>query len=691
MMGNNMDSNLVSVIIASYNYQNLIEKAIKSVLNQTYNNWELIIVEDGSTDNSEGIIQKYLKNPKIKLFKHENNVNKGLKETLLLGLKNSSGKYIAFLEADDWWEEDCLEKKMKIINENEDIKFIFSDVFISSEKKDIRWYETYFKCQKAILKEKKMPFSAEKYFKRHNFIPTFSCVLVEKKLLKSCDFETPSDPTLDYWIFKQLATKTKFYYTFDKLTNWNLHNDSYINTVFTPKEEFSGFVSKIKESNEDNKSNKKVFKHDKKSSKYKKFKQNFNTFISNLLKIVSKRRYDLLKNKNHEILNELYETNRNIYSDEYIKKTDRCFKRKKNDPKLIAFYLPQFHTIPENDRWWGKGFTEWTNVTLGQPQFIGHYQPHLPDELGFYDLSNKETLTRQIELAKKYGVFGFCFHYYWFSGGKKLLEKPIFNYLNDRELDFPFMICWANEPWSRRWDGSESDILMPQNFQEEDILKFIKDILPFFKDNRYIKINNSPVLIVYRPLYLKKKLIKKTVKIWREYVKEEGFDDLYLMYTKMGCCFKDLSKVGFDASIEFPPNCTKAVAQKKLKIINPNYEGEIFNLHKTVIETNKIKSEDNTYKTVFPSWDNTARKKNNAHIFYNSSPEFYKKWLYNSIKETDELHPESKLVFINAWNEWAEGAHLEPDRKYGFAYLEATLDALLEYRLDLPFYDLEKE
>jgi glycosyltransferase involved in cell wall biosynthesis len=683
-----MNSNLVSVIIASYNYQNLIEKAIESVLIQTYKNWELIIVEDGSTDNSEEIIQKYLKNPKIKLFKHEDNVNKGLKETLLLGLRNSSGKYIAFLEADDWWEKDCLDKKMKIVNEDENIKFVFSDVYISSEKNDIRWYESYFKNQKDILNKHNMPFAAEKYFKKHNFIPTFSCVLVEKKLLENCDFETPNDPTLDYWLFKQLSTKTDFYYISDKLTNWRLHDDSYINTIFTPKNDFEGFESIP---NQNMKNNKKISKH-------KKIKQNINKHISNLLKIVSKKRYDTLKKKynilnkkNEEILKDLYDNNQNIHSEEYIKKTDRYFKRKKNDPKLIAFYLPQFHTIPENDEWWGKGFTEWYNVTTGQPQFIGHYQPHLPDELGFYDLSNNETLTKQIELAKKYGIFGFCFHYYWFSGGKRLLEKPIFNYLNEKNLDFPFMLCWANEPWSRRWDGSENDILMNQDFKEEDIKRFIGDIMPFFKDDRYIKINNSPILIVYRPYYISNELIDKAIETWRKSVKKEGFNDLYLMYTKTGDCGKDLSKLGFDARIEFPPNCIKYATQKKLKVINPKYMGKVFNLPKSVIENNKIKNDDNIYKTVFPSWDNTARKKNDAHIFYDSSPEFYKKWLYNSIKETDELHPENKLVFINAWNEWAEGAHLEPDRKYGFAYLEATLDALLEYRLDLPFYDLEKE
>lgn len=431
--------------------------------------------------------------------------------------------------------------------------------------------------------------------------------------------------------------------------------------------------------------------------KIKKLKKKIESNILKLSNGINKEEYDALKNKyreskkyNNEIMDYLYKKNPNLNSREYIEKSNRSFDRIKSDPKLIAFYLPQFHTIPENDKWWGSGFTEWTNVTLGQPQFLDHYQPHLPDELGFYDLTNKNVFNKQIKLAKKYGVYGFCFYYYWFSGGKRLLEEPIFNFLSDKTLKFPFMLCWANESWSRNWEGFNEDILIDQDFKEEDIMKFIKDIIPFFKDDRYIKVDNSPILIVYRPKLIKKELMLKAISLWRDYVKSEGFNDLYLIHTRTGGFKENSEEWNFDAAAEFPPNNIKRVFKKDLKFINPNFKGKVYDFQKTILKMNKYNENSKDYKTVLPSWDNTARRKDSGRIYQNSSPDFYRKWLYNSIKITEKIHPENKLLFINAWNEWAEGAHLEPDRKYGFAYLEATLDALLDYRSNLPFYDLEK-
>jgi len=344
--------------------------------------------------------------------------------------------------------------------------------------------------------------------------------------------------------------------------------------------------------------------------------------------------------------------------------------------RLIAFYLPQFHPIEENDKWWGKGFTEWSNVSKATPQFAEHYQPRLPGELGFYDLRIPAIQKRQIELARKYGVSGFAFYYYWFNG-KRLLEKPLDIFLESKE-DFPFCICWANENWTRRWDGQENDILIAQEHSPESDRRFIEDVSPILQDRRYIRVNGRPVLIIYRADILPN--IKQTVSIWREYCQEHGIGDPYLVAAQT-FEFKDPRKVGFDAAVEFPPhNVALTDIRHTVQISNPNYKGNIVN-YKEIIEKTSSNTlpEYKLFRTVFPSWDNEARKPERGYTFAFSSPALYKDWLLEAAKFTlREKDPEKQLLFINAWNEWGEGAYLEPDRKYGYAYLQATADVLRE-------------
>lgn len=343
--------------------------------------------------------------------------------------------------------------------------------------------------------------------------------------------------------------------------------------------------------------------------------------------------------------------------------------------KTIAFYLPQFHPIPENDLWWGKGFTEWTNVSKAQPQFLGHYQPHLPGELGFYDLRLPEIMHRQIELARKYGVSGFCFHYYWF-GGKRLLELPINNFLAAPSMNIDFCFCWANENWSRRWDGSENDLLMAQNHSPEDDIAIIEAMMPAFSDPRYIRINDKPLLIVYRASILPD--AKATAARWRKRAQEMGFPDLYLVAART-FDITDPRPYGFDAAVEFPPHQAKGVPPmtRKYKIINPEYHGNIFDYAQLAERySRQTESQFVNFKTVVPSWDNEARKPGSGHTFVNALPELYAKWLSDAAQITLQFKPEERLLFINAWNEWAEGAHLEPDRYYGYAYLQATANVL---------------
>jgi len=349
---------------------------------------------------------------------------------------------------------------------------------------------------------------------------------------------------------------------------------------------------------------------------------------------------------------------------------------RKKEARLICFYLPQFHPIPENDEWWGRGFTEWTNVRPAQPQFVGHYQPHVPGELGYYSLLDPAVQRRQIELAKLYGVEGFCFYFYWFAG-KRLLETPIERYLNDPTLDLPFCLCWANENWSRRWDGLDSEILIAQQHSPEDDLAFIAHVSRYMRDPRYIRVGGRPLLLVYRPGLLPQP--KKTVDLWRDWCRENGYGEIYLAYTQS---FEsvDPREYGFDAAIEFPPNNTAPPpAGDQVTPLRPDFGSAVYDWRALVLRSREYATPPYTlFRGVCPAWDNTARKKNRGAVLLHSSPRGYEEWLGNAVEDTVARfpQPDERLVFINAWNEWAEGAHLEPDAKYGYAYLDATRKAL---------------
>lgn len=361
-------------------------------------------------------------------------------------------------------------------------------------------------------------------------------------------------------------------------------------------------------------------------------------------------------------------------SDEYVELSERTVAH--STIKTIAFYLPQYHPIPENDEWWGKGFTEWTNVSKAVPQFIGHYQPRLPGELGFYDLRLVDVQRRQIELAKQYGVYGFCFHYYWFSGGRRLLERPLNQFAENKDLDFPFCICWANENWTRRWDGREDDVLMAQKYAPEDDIDMIEDLAPLLRDPRYIRIDGRPLIVVYRVNLLPDP--KRTARVWRDYCVANGLGNPYLVVAQ-SFDIRDPEPFGFDAAVEFPPHTVERKRHADVEILNPDYEGTIYDYAHVVDAQRQFSWPDyQLFRAVMPSWDNDARKPGRGDTFHGSTPALYRDWLEHVCRETDRRYrnPDEKLVFINAWNEWGEGTYLEPDRRYGYAYLEATRTAL---------------
>lgn len=367
----------------------------------------------------------------------------------------------------------------------------------------------------------------------------------------------------------------------------------------------------------------------------------------------------------------------------YEEPAEGSYERGEKDPRIIAFYLPQFHPIEENNRVWGEGFTEWTNVASDTPRFIGHTQPFLPKDTGFYDLRLEQNIESQINRAKKHGIYGFCFYYYWFSG-RRLLENPLNSFLKREEWDFNFTICWANENWTKRWDGRDNEIIVAQKYHKDDPLKFIKDVEDILLDPRYIKEDGKPVLIVFRASELKDP--EKYAKVWREYFRKQHETELHLV-SIISFENKDPRDYGFDVALDFAPQSSffknDVFEEKKYpfidvssKLIDKEFSGLVADYRNIALNKKAYEYFDYpSYKCVTPSWDNDARKKNKGFVMQNESPDIYAEWLHNIMTIETQDRPDP-LIFINAWNEWAEGTTLEPTMHYGSAILNRTTEVL---------------
>lgn len=339
--------------------------------------------------------------------------------------------------------------------------------------------------------------------------------------------------------------------------------------------------------------------------------------------------------------------------------------------RLIAFYLPQFHPIPENDGWWGKGFTEWTNVVRGKPLFKGHYQPHLPADLGFYDLRLADVREAQAGLAREYNVHGFCYYHYWFNG-KLLLERPFEEVLASGKPDFPFCLCWANENWTRAWDGLDREVLMKQEYSAADDRNHIRWLIAPLRDPRYIRIDGKPLLLIYRASELPS--AARTAAIWREEAHRLGVGEIVLANVQsLPTERMEPAGIGFDGSVEFQPDWLNlGTPVERIQFSTRVYD------YQTLADRmcQKPPPRYPFFRCVNTGWDNSPRRTREATVVNNSSPGVYQRWLERAIEISSPIVNGDRIVFINAWNEWAEGAHLEPCQRWGRAYLEATKAAL---------------
>lgn len=351
----------------------------------------------------------------------------------------------------------------------------------------------------------------------------------------------------------------------------------------------------------------------------------------------------------------------------------------------IAFFLPQFHPTPENDAWWGPGFTEWVNVAMARPLFAGHHQPHIPGELGFYDLRLAETRAAQAELARAHGVDAFCYYHYWFNG-RQVLDRPLTEVLRTREPDMPFLLCWANENWTRAWDGADREVLLAQTYSADDDLAHIHWLREVFADHRYVRVEGRPLMLVYRARQLPDPA--KLVATWRGECERASEAPPYMVAVEsfpdeVG----DPRLIGFDAAVEFapewwtlvlPPRRTDRLLAAALRrgYMPVRFSHRIVEYRHMVDQMRqKAPVSYPRFRTATPGWDNSPRRRMGGLILKGSNPELYGKWVEELALETLS-RSSPRLLFVNAWNEWAEGAHLEPDRLFGRAYLEAHHDAL---------------
>lgn len=355
------------------------------------------------------------------------------------------------------------------------------------------------------------------------------------------------------------------------------------------------------------------------------------------------------------------------------------------DVRSIAFFLPQFHPIPENDEWWGTGFTEWRLVAQARPLFRGHLQPDLPADLGFYDLRLSDVRVAQAELARRYRIHGFCYYHYWFHG-RRLLERPFSEVLARGEPSLPFCLCWANEPWTRAWDGRDEQVLMPQRHSQEDDLVHIRTLLPALTDHRYIRVDGKPVLLIYRSRRLPD--VARTIECWRQEASRLAGIELMLCRVESFTDERgDPRTMGFDAAVEFQPDFRELaplrrrsrLARGRFRVLEPLRKASPTTVDYGRMVDAMLTKAPVTYPRfpcVTPGWDNTPRRRARGLVITGSTPTTFERWCATVAQGRSPQGVPNDLLFVNAWNEWGEGNHLEPGVRWGHAFLDSHAKAL---------------
>lgn len=688
---------MISVIIPTYNRARCITRSMESVLQQTYHDIELIIVDDGSTDNTEEIVRNF-SDERIKYVKIKHS---GAGYARNVGIALAKGEYIAFQDSDDIWENYKLEAQLDcLVKENADIVFCsFDRGFEGSEEKSRVPSDTDLKS-KFITFEDLIP---------NNFCST-QTILFRKQCFVEDKFNEKLPRLQDWELMLRLVRKWKVFFDNRVFVHQFIQSDSIsanqailfeslwqifamltdifkeqsvsihnIESELAKKDELIQSINhEFNQTNIDLQNillsdSWKITKPMRTASGFIRdilLKSKYSATVLNKIIVLKQKVIDLPDNTIEKQIIEKKSINRHYYQKDYD------FSNNTTDIKVLALYLPQFHEIKENNEWWGAGFTEWTNVKKGKARFNGHYQPRIPDKsIGYYDLSNVETLKKQVLLAKKHGIFGFAIYYYWFSG-KRLLEKPMDILLEHQEIDFPFMAIWANENWTRTWDGKENQILIAQQYTPNDSRQFILDLQKYIEDKRYIRVNGKPVVGLYDPTKIPD--VKNVLKTWRKTARNCGIGEI-LIWVCSGDLNTEIMSIedDVDAEYEFPPHGKGYVNHYDLPDYGVAYDyGCLVESVRTFDITNK---KIPFFRGSMMQWDNSARKKENYHCWVGFTPERFYIWNRINIKFLREKYGlENRFMFVNAWNEWGEGTYLEPDKKYGFSCINALSKAIFD-------------